>query len=56
MYRWNEETNGRDAPHKDHDHAMDDMRYFAVTMADREDNEGYFARWSDDRRPDHRVV
>ena len=42
LYRWSEETNGRDAPHKDHDHAMDDMRYFAVTMADRENSEGVF--------------
>lgn len=33
MYRWSEETEGRDAPHKDNDHAMDDMRYFAVTVA-----------------------
>ena len=28
MYRWSEETEGRDAPHKDNDHAMDDVRYF----------------------------
>ena len=34
MYRWSEETEGRDAPHKDNDHAMDDMRYFAVTVAE----------------------
>ena len=33
MYRWSEETEGRDAPHKDNDHAMDDMRYFGVTVA-----------------------
>lgn len=42
LYRWSEETNGRDTPHKDHDHAMDDMRYFAVTMAAREESEGVF--------------
>ena len=42
LYRWSEEAGGRDAPHKDHDHAMDDMRYFAVTMADRGDSEGVF--------------
>ena len=29
LYRWEE---GREAPHKDHDHAMDDMRYFAATL------------------------
>ena len=33
LYRWSEENGGRDAPHKDHDHAMDDMRYFAATLA-----------------------
>ena len=42
LYRWSEEAGGRDAPHKDHDHATDDMRYFAVTMADRGDSEGVF--------------
>ena len=30
LYRWEE---GREAPHKDHDHAMDDMRYFAADLA-----------------------
>ena len=39
MYRWSEETEGRDAPHKDNDHAMDDMRYFAVTVAGGERRE-----------------
>ena len=29
LYRWEE---GREAPHKDHDHAMDDMRYFTATL------------------------
>ena len=33
MYRWSEETEGRGAPHQENDHAMDDMRYFAVTVA-----------------------
>lgn len=33
LYRWSEEYAGRDAPHKDNDHAMDDMRYFAATIA-----------------------
>ena len=27
LYRW--DSNGRDAPIKENDHAMDDMRYFA---------------------------
>lgn len=33
LYRWNEDGTGRDAPRKENDHAMDDMRYFAVTIA-----------------------
>ncbi len=33
LYRWNEENTGRDAPKKENDHAMDDMRYFAATVA-----------------------
>ena len=33
LYRWSEDTSGRDAPRKDNDHAMDDMRYFAATIA-----------------------
>jgi PBSX family phage terminase large subunit len=33
LYRWNEDDTGRDAPRKENDHAMDDMRYFAVTIA-----------------------
>ncbi len=33
LYRWNEESGGRDAPRKEHDHAMDDMRYFCATVA-----------------------
>lgn len=33
LYRWNEEDGGRDAPRKEDDHAMDDMRYFAATVA-----------------------
>ena len=30
LYRWEE---GRETPRKEHDHAMDDMRYFAATVA-----------------------
>lgn len=33
LYRWNEDGAGRDSPHKENDHAMDDMRYFAVSAA-----------------------
>ena len=42
LYRWSEETGGRDAPHKDNDHAMDDMRYFAATVAESGRCEGAF--------------
>ena len=34
LYRW-DEAPGRDAPVKEHDHAMDDIRYFALTIAAR---------------------
>ena len=36
LYRWDEKP-GRDAPVKEHDHAMDDIRYFAVSLAGREE-------------------
>lgn len=42
LYRWSEEGAGRDAPYKDNDHAMDDMRYFAVTIAAAGASEGVF--------------
>ena len=32
LYRWDERS-GRDAPRKEHDHAMDEMRYFAMDLA-----------------------
>jgi PBSX family phage terminase large subunit len=32
LYRW-DERRGRDAPLKEHDHAMDDLRYFAMDLA-----------------------
>ena len=31
LYCWDERT-GRDAPRKEHDHAMDEMRYFAMDL------------------------
>ena len=37
LYRWSEEGGGRDAPRKEEDHAMDDMRYFCVSAAGRGD-------------------
>ena len=36
LYRWDEKP-GRDAPVKEHDHAMDDIRYLAVSLAGREE-------------------
>ena len=32
LYRWDERTGGRDAPVKEDDHAMDDIRYFAMEI------------------------
>ena len=32
LYCW-DERGGRDVPRKEHDHAMDDMRYFAMDLA-----------------------
>ena len=37
LYRW--ESSGRDAPVKENDHAMDDVRYFTATyLNSRDDN------------------
>ena len=36
-YCWEESDGAREAPRKENDHAMDDMRYFAVTVAAREE-------------------
>ena len=32
LYQWNEKAGG-DVPLKEHDHAMDDIRYFAMSIA-----------------------
>ena len=42
LYRWSDGAAGRDAPRKENDHAMDDMRYFAVTVAAKPDSGGAF--------------
>ena len=34
LYRW-EDSGERDQPKKEHDHAMDEIRYFAATVAGR---------------------
>ena len=36
LYRWDTSAGGRDQVCKEHDHAMDDIRYFAVTVAAKE--------------------
>lgn len=46
LYCW-EERGGRDTPRKEHDHAMDDLRYFAMDLA--EESGGSFAAVSVDR-------
>ena len=35
LYRWEERSDGQDRPRKEHDHAMDEIRYFAATVAGR---------------------
>ena len=37
LYRWDGESGGKDAPVKEHDHAMDDIRYFAMSLMEPED-------------------
>ncbi len=48
-YTWEKGGNGRDAPHKERDHAMDEMRYFAMSVA-RETHAGAPAACSVERR------
>ncbi len=38
LYHWDERSEGRDAPLKRDDHAMDDMRYFVMSISEYEDN------------------
>ncbi len=40
LYRW--ESSGKDAPVKENDHAMDDVRYFAATYLNNSSDEGIF--------------
>lgn len=44
LYRW--ESGGKDAPCKENDHSMDDVRYFVTTLLGEEDD-GIFAFASD---------
>ena len=43
LYRWEEQGDGQDRVKKEHDHAMDEIRYFAATVAAKEQNGGFFA-------------
>ena len=42
LYRW-DERGTKDAPRKEHDHAMDEMRYFAMDIAAEDDGGGFAA-------------
>ena len=44
LYCWENPGNGRDKVRKEHDHAMDDIRYFAAAVAREEGRGGAFAR------------
>ena len=35
LYRWEEQGDGQDRVRKENDHAMDEIRYFAATVAER---------------------
>ena len=43
LYRWDDKAQGQDQVRKEHDHAMDEIRYFAVTVAGKEGRSGMFA-------------
>ena len=40
LYRWEDRDGGQDRVKKEHDHAMDEIRYFAATVAAREEDRG----------------
>lgn len=43
LYRWDDRTQGQDQARKEHDHAMDEIRYFAATVAGKNGQGGWFA-------------
>ena len=45
LYCWDEGAGGRDAPVKENDHAMDEIRYFAATVAAGGMEDGFAAIW-----------
>ena len=49
LYRWADQGGGHDAPRKEDDHAMDDMRYFAATIVEPEQRSTSFFAGSVER-------
>lgn len=47
LYLWDERREGRDAPIKQNDHAMDDIRYFAATIAAPVRDEAFAATFAE---------
>ena len=43
LYRWDDRTQGQDQVRKEHDHAMDEIRYFAATVAGKNGRGGWSA-------------
>ena len=43
LYRWDDRTQGQDQVRKEHDHAMDEIRYFAATVAGKSGHGGWSA-------------
>ncbi len=48
LYCW-DESGGKDSPRKEHDHAMDEMRYFAMDL-ERDKQSGFVATWVERRK------
>lgn len=43
LYRWDDKAKGQDQVCKEHDHAMDEIRYFAATVAGKSGRSGWSA-------------
>ena len=43
LYRWDEDSRGQDRVRKEHDHAMDEIRYFAATVAAKGEERPFYA-------------
>ena len=53
LYCW-DERGGKDMPRKENDHAMDDMRYFAMDLAGEERGGGFAACCVERRLPEEK--